>query len=146
MDSLHQSLAECGFANQRAAVVVADRAGDDFGRAGGAAVGQHDQWRVKRRLAAGLDRLRDQIVVLVEIEILVKGGTRVSGTNRPIISCALVTQPPPLPRRSRMMPATPSSLACFSAASSSLVVLSPNIETVIWAILPSATAHRRPPG
>ena len=42
VDGLHQALAEGGFAHDQRAVVILQRAGDDFGRRSGVAIDQHD--------------------------------------------------------------------------------------------------------
>ena len=43
INGLHQALAESGFADDQAAVVILNGAGHDFRRRSGAAIDQHDQ-------------------------------------------------------------------------------------------------------
>src|SRR5918997_6022583 len=79
MTPLHEPLSERRFADERASLVVPNRSGNDFSGAGGPAVDEHDKRNIEGRLTTVDNRLGDEIIVVLEIEILVKSGPGVCG-------------------------------------------------------------------
>ena len=81
VNSLHESLPERRLADERPSVVISNRPGDNFGGAGCTTVDQHDQRQVKCRLTAADNRLGDQIVVVLKVEVLVESGAGIFGNK-----------------------------------------------------------------
>ena len=101
LDLLHEALAERARADHRGAIAVAQRAGDDLGGAGAAAVHEHDHRDVLvDRVALGVQRALGR--GRPRTETILPSSMKMLET-----STASESRPPPLPRRSSTIASAP---------------------------------------